>query len=521
MEFEAFKQQLVKAGDLEAVNKLLKAVETEYELGSSASATGLDPLKLENLSTFMASIVADNQTIKFSKMLKKISTTSNLYEVPRHLSHGTHYGNYGNFGEQLGLGDYQETNHDRRLYRIKYQVEHREVSIAQSLVELFGGAGTVKGSSGSIDGKSYNQALNIETTSGLQNMAISENRAYWFGNESIDPYAFDGLLELHKYQNGTTKLTPVAYDGLNIVFDLRGDRLTYGKLNEINRAIMSRWGAADQFVAPPSVVDNLSSADLAEYRRIIQDGKDLTNLLVGQEITRFRSQLGGIINLNWDFHLEQHIQGTGDGDNYGDSWKIGDANQTVRANAPAIPNVTSGTNVAAADVGFSKFEASDAGDYFYAVAAVGDYGQSKLALMNATAVTVAATESVDLTFVDGAGTYPTRGYIIYRSEKNAADATGYFYPIFSITTAELAAGYDGAAATKARDRNRQLVGTQTAAMFFNDPRIIHVPELLPTTRVPLARVQLSDKFALAHFYCLAMPTPSKVAIVKNIGTNTP
>jgi len=520
MDYNSFKKLVLSKNNSEDIDQLLKAVETEYELGSSTSATGLDPLKLENLSAYMASIVADNETIKLSKSLKRIPCTSNMYEVPRHLTHGTWFGNYGNFGEQLGLGDNQETDHDRALVKIKYQVENREVSIAASLINLYGGQGTNKTSGGRIDGKAYNQALEIETTSGLQEMAINENKGLWFGNSSVDPRAFDGILELHKYKkqgDPTSKHTPEEYSQLKNVFDLRGSKLTYGKLNEVQRAIMSQWGMANSFFGAPSIIDDLSSADLELIRRINQnEPKQLENLTVGQSISAFNSQLGGKIALNWDFHLERHVEGTGTGENYGDSWKINDPNQNIRTNAPASPGTTSNTAVGDA---LSKFGATDAGDYFYAVAAVGDYGLSKLVLMNATAVTVAAGQSVDLVFADGAGTYPTRGYVIYRSEKDAPDATGYFYPIFEISTSELAAGYDGGAATVVRDRNRTLVHTQDAVMFYNDPRIIHVPELLPLTRIPLARTQLSDKFALAHFYALAMPTPQKIAIIRNVGNS--
>jgi hypothetical protein len=528
MDFQVFRDAILRQNNSEDIQKLLKSVEndyaskavtTEFKLGSDSTATGLDPLKLENLSAFMASVVADNQTIKLSKKIKSVPTTSNIYEIPRHLSHGDWFGSYGNFGEQLGLGDNKRTNHDRPRINIKYQVQNREVSIAQSLVGLYSGQGTIGGSGGSIDGKSYNSALQIETTSGLQDMAIIKNKTFWFGNESVDPDAFDGILELHKKQGaGNTKLLPEDYSKLSTVFDLRGAKLTYGKLNEINRAIMSKWGMADTFIGAPSIVDDLSSADLIDLRRLIQDNnKVLDNVTVGQEITTFKTQLGGRMELGWDFHLERHVEGTGTGENYGDSWKIADPNQKTRTDAPAVPTVTSGTNIAASDA-LSKFVAADAGDYYYAVAAIGTFGGiSKLALINATPVTVAAGQCVNIFFADGAGVTPTKGYVIYRSLKNAPNANGYFYPIIEVSTTEKAAGYDGGSATYVRDRNRTLVKTQDACMFFNDVRIIHSPELLPITRIPLARVQLSDKFALANFYALAMPTPSKFAIIRNIG----
>ena len=103
--------------------------------------------------------------------------------------------------------------------------------------------------------------------------------------------------------------------------------------------------------------------------------------------------------------------------------------------APTADAVAAKAAVAdAASTQFSGFN----GDYRYAVSAINRFGESVLTNLSLAAginakVTVAATESVDLKFADGGGTYPATGYRIYRSVKNTAASTAAadtFYPIF-------------------------------------------------------------------------------------------
>ena len=82
------------------------------------------------------------------------------------------------------------------------------------------------------------------------------------------------------------------YDNrLKTVIDMRGEPLTYQILNEAVTLAQSQWGSPDTFVGAPSLIEGLSSADLADLRRILQ-GKEYKNdnVAVGQKITTFISQ---------------------------------------------------------------------------------------------------------------------------------------------------------------------------------------------------------------------------------------
>ncbi len=68
---------------------------------------------------------------------------------------------------------------------------------------------------------------------------------------------------------------------------------------------------------------------------------------------------------------------------------------------------------------------------------------------------VGANQSVDLQWTAGVGgAYQATAYVVYRTKKvtTLTDTTEY-YPIFTIPVSMLAAGYDGAAATKVHDRD--------------------------------------------------------------------
>ena len=64
------------------------------------------------------------------------------------------------------------------------------------------------------------------------------------------------------------------------------------------------------------------------------------------------------------------------------------------------------------------------------------------------AVTVAAGDNTNLIWTAGTGSYAATGYVIYRSKVDDTAASANLYPLFEVSVAELAAGYDGGGALK-------------------------------------------------------------------------
>jgi hypothetical protein len=190
------------------------------------------------------------------------------------------------------------------------------------------------------------------------------------------------------------------------------------------------------------------------------------------------------------------------------------------AKAPNAP--TAGVApIAVATDAKNKFNATFAGGYFYVVTAVNQYGESAPLVMNTTIQAVAATESVDLQFVDGGGSYPATAYRIYRTEKNVAVyQTAKYYPLFDVSTTELAAGYDGADQTKVRDRNRIIANTHSALVLAPSDQLWEYIQLAPTMKIEFAIVTLAKEFAIVNYGTPVLYMPGKICRIKNIGALT-
>lgn len=153
------------------------------------------------------------------------------------------------------------------------------------------------------------------------------------------------------------------------------------------------------------------------------------------------------------------------------------------------------------------------------VTAKNRYGESAPLKLTDTALAVAANQSVDLQFTAPVGgAYAPTCYVIYRTKKVTAltDTTEY-YPIFTIPASMLAAGYDGAAATKVRDRNRIIAGTKSALIYCNDSQINEYLQFGDTRKLDFAITAPSRRFAILNYGTPCLYQPAKICRIINIG----
>ncbi|HCT51378.1 MAG TPA: hypothetical protein DF712_02860, partial [Balneola sp.] len=169
--------------------------------------------------------------------------------------------------------------------------------------------------------------------------------------------------------------------------------------------------------------------------------------------------------------------------------------------APSAPTFSSAP--AAANNASSKFVAADAGDYIYAVIAVGDQGYSAPLIAdgagaNAAKVTVAAGETVSLTVAAsgvarGASQAP-RYYRVYRSKAGGDLSTMRLIK-------EVIAGDN--AATTITDHNDGADGQKydCSPVIFaqHDPNVMEFVRLLDFIRRPLAETASVKPFLLMLF----------------------
>jgi hypothetical protein len=190
--------------------------------------------------------------------------------------------------------------------------------------------------------------------------------------------------------------------------------------------------------------------------------------------------------------------------------------------APAAPSTGLSADLTAAADGQSKFVAGDAGTVYYAVSSMNSKGESALALLDATAVTLTAGRSVELDWNSvGAAT----GYTIYRTKVTASVAPSadgiLFYPLFEISQAEQTAGYDGGAATIVRDRNRFLPDTEQAFITQKDDEVFSFKQLAPLSKLDLAILAMSRRFIVFLFGTPNLYANKKMVRYINIGKYVP
>ena len=194
------------------------------------------------------------------------------------------------------------------------------------------------------------------------------------------------------------------------------------------------------------------------------------------------------------------------------------ASTATSAKAPAAP-VAGGTPAKAASDALNRF-ANFTGDYFYAVSAKNRFGESALTALGSSLVTVASGNSIDLNFTAGSGSYNAECYCIYRSKVNptGTNAQTEFYKLFEVSTAELAAGYDGANAGSVRDRNRYLPDTDQAFLVeWDSDQVLAWKQLAPMMKMDLAIVAPVMRFMVLCYGTPILYAPKKFVRFINIG----
>ena len=472
------------AGSMGEIGELQKALEAGHVTGRDTTDSLSDsgaPLKVESLERSLKILEYKMSDIVLWNNFPKLTAYNTVEEFNRLVSYGADRGGFNQEGE---LPVEEDSIYQRKAELVKFLGTTRSVSHVMSLVNTTVG-----------------NVVQRETQNGMMWLLRKLDRSLVSGNANTVPVEFNGLYAQHQSEYST----PAAYyDESGLVIDLRGATLAEASIEEGVRTIVDNFGTANMLFAPPIVLSNFVKTFYSNLRQYAPVGNDST---VGRRVTTFQSQFGEI-GLNFDKFM-----------NRGRNITSATAATSNRAPSP----VTDGAAplAAAADTAGTKFVAGDAGDYYYAVTAINRYGESTPKVLGApAAVTLAANQSVDLQFVDGGGTDAATGYKIYRSAKDATYVAGSteFSPLFEISVAELDAGYDDAAATKVRDRNRILPNTDQAFLIEKSDDIYAYKQLAPIMKMQLALVNPAIRFMILSYGTPILYQPKKMVRFINIGT---
>ena len=439
------------------VADLRKALSAGEELTNPGASPGVGfPLRVQSLEATMKNLTFEMDEIKLFKTIPKVPATNTVEEFNRLLSYGsggTRRFNLG-FMTEGDLPEEEVSTYERVAVLIKFLGTVGRVTHV---------ANTIRSAAGNV--------IALETMNKTMELLKNLENALFFGDSSLIPEQFDGLYKL------------IATGAPNNVIDLRGRALTEDTLNDLLLLIRDNFGmATDAYFATGAFADLAKQVyDRQRFAYAPAPG------VLGATVSAFQGQHGKI-----NLHDHVFIQP-------GPGLALSGLGKTDRR--PNAPSIT--VPPANAPNAGSQFVTADAGTYFYQVVAGNRFGLSVPVAAASTPVT--AGDGVTFTIQDN-GQNPTF-YEIYRTAAGGA-----------VGTAKLMTRVARTGATQVvTDLNSDLPGTSQGFVLMQNQRSFSWSQLLPMTRIPLAAIDTSIRWAQVVYGGVKMYTPAKNVVVKNVG----
>lgn len=475
--------------NLAELNKALQAGKiTGRDTNNSTTASG-SPLKVESLDSTLKVVTFRERDIVSWKRVPKDKAFNTVEEYNQLDSYGADRGGFIVEGE---LPQNEDSIYIRRSQLVKFLGVVKSVTHVMTLVNTMVG-----------------NVINRESQNGTLWILRQLNRSIFTGDSNLIPQEFNGMYHQHARPDGQNYSGGSLANYLDdeIVIDMRGKVLTESAIEDAAEIITENFGSPTELFAPPKVISNYTKQQFPN--KLIQPGTTGQRTYMGQEIPGQITDYG-TIDFTRDIFLRREAPVT-----------IGQPSAaSTHPKAPATPVPDGSTPVALVNSdATSKFASGDAGDYFYAVRAINRFGKSAVVALDNSAVSVAAANNaVDLTFAAGSGGEAATAFQILRSAKNGVNTK--FFPVFEISAAELASGYNGASAGSARDRNFFLPETDSAMLLENSPEVWQFKQLAPLMKMDLAITSPAYRFMLLMYGTLLNYAPRKQVRFINIGNET-
>lgn len=441
-------------GQLADLRKALSAGNDVNNPGTSAGQ-GF-PLRTESLEATLKNQTYEMDEIKLFKSIPKVPAANTVEEFNRILAYGEGGARSFNQGffEEGGLPDEQDSTYERVTVLIKY------LGVVGRVTHV---ANTIRAAHGNV--------IALETMNKTMELLRNLENALFFGDSSLIPAQWDGLFKL------------ISAGATDNVIDLRGGILTEEALNDMLLTIRDNYGqATDAYFGTGPFADLAKQVyDRQRFAYAPAPG------VLGGTITAFQGQHGKI-------NLHDHVFITPGGTPI----TAGLGRSDKRPLAPTISVApAAGANAS------SQFVTADAATYIYKVVAGNKTGLSTP--VTSASVAVVAGDAVTFTVVDGG--QDTSFYEIYRSTPGGAAGTA------KLMTRVARSG----ASQVITDLNADLPGTGKGFVLQQNTRSFSWAQLLPMTRIPLAAVDTSIRWAQVIYGAVKMYAPAKNVVVKNIG----
>lgn len=439
------------------IDELRKALAAGNDIVAPATAPGEGfPLRPQSLESMLKNLTFEMDEIKLFKTIPKVPATNTVEEFNRLLSYsasGSRTFNQG-FIQEGDLPEEQDSTYQRVYVLIKY------LGVTGRVTHV---ANTIRAAHGNV--------IALETMNKTMDLLKNLENALFFGDSTLIPEQFDGLYKL------------IGDGAPTNVIDLRGATLSEPVLNDVLLRIRDNYGmATDGYFATGAFADLAKEIyDRQRFGVAPQPG------VLGASVTAFQGQHGKIALHDHVFIQPSDTPATS---------ALGNA-----AKRPLSPTISvqpaNGANAA------SLFITADAGTYIYQVVAGNRFGVS--ASVTTSAVTLVAGDAVTMTVADGG--QGTTYYEIYRSVKGGAAGTS------KLITRVAKSG----ASQVVTDLNSDLPNTSKGFVLMQNAKSFSWAQLLPLTRIPLATVDTSLRWAQVLYGAVKMYTPAKNVVIKNIG----
>jgi hypothetical protein len=436
---------------------LRKALSAGSDVNDPGVAAGVGfPLRTESLEAQLKNLTYEMDEIKLFKSIPKVPATNTVEEWNRLVSYGqggTRRFNLG-FMTEGDLPEEEDSTYERVTALIKF------LGVVGRVTHV---ANVIRAAHGNV--------IALETMNKTMDLLKNLENGLFFGDAALIPQQWDGLEPL------------IRAGAPDNVVDLRGAALTEEAMNDMLLQIRDNFGMATDAYFSTGAFADLSKQVYDRQRFAYAPAPGV----LGATITAFQGQHGRI-----SLHDHVFIQ---EGPT---SLAAGLGRAAAR---PSDPGITVAP-AAGADPA-SQFVAADAGTYIYQVVAGNRFGLS--APLDSAGVAVVAGDQVTFTVQDnGQG---TTFYEIYRTAPDAA-----------VGTAQLMTRVARTGATQViTDNNADIPGTSKGFVLMQNQRSFSWSQLLPMTRIPLATVDTSIRWAQVIYGCIKMYTPAKNILVTNVG----
>jgi hypothetical protein len=477
--------------------ELLKAMQAGQITGRDTTDLSLtqEPLKIESLEKTLRLLEFRMKDVKLWNAIPKLTAYNTVEEYIQLESYGTDRGGFYAEGE---LSDVEDSKYKRRAEQVKYIQVTGSVTLQAQVV------------------RSYVDAMRKEVENKTMWIIRTVSNALTKADANKNDLQFNGIYAQHAKigsNSGDVYATLDSWQDSPAVIDMRGASIRQQDVEDAAESVDASFGNVDTLFAPPTVLGGLFK-DYFERQRIIMGATGYRGS-IGTNPKAIDTQFGDVALMQDKFLKKTPARYATDG--------------ATSGKAPATPTSVS---TALVSDGQSRFKTGEGwtgalGSVFYGVSASNQFGESSIRILGGDTNKVVLTDgqSVDLKWTPTAGAYAPDFYTVYRTKistvTNAATSQVLFYPLFKVSVTELAAGYDNAAPTFVRDRNRFLPDTEDGFITEMAEEVLYFKQLMPISKLDLAITGPSNQFMTYLWGTPFLVTPKKLVRFINVGPYIP